>query len=111
MTAWPEHVFATPLPALMLPSMKIVPLTVSAWLPASHDSCPPAVVHEYDVAGVRSNTVATLLLRTVSLSKTGTLPLDVVHGAFGPGDALAYHRSHSGVGGVSVGTAESATDA
>jgi hypothetical protein len=57
----------------------------------------------YDVAGVRSKIVATLLLRTVSLSNTGVVPLVVVHAELGPGIEFVYHSAKSAAGAAITG--------
>src|SRR5438874_1862119 len=96
-------VFTRPLSTLALPSTKTVPLIVSDRDDAFQEISPEPVLHEYDVAGVKLNDVATLLFRvapTVSFSNTGTVPLEVAHGWDGPGLAFAYHVSHGTVGGV-----------
>jgi hypothetical protein len=63
--------FAVAGSALTLPSMKIVPLTVSTFEVASQVSSPPAVLHEYEDDGVRLKVPATLLLRLVA---SGLMP-------------------------------------
>src|SRR5712691_4000884 len=94
-TPWPTYRSTWALSIFACPSMKIVPCTVSTRVGASHDSSPVGFPggptrHVYEDAGVRLKTVATLLLRTASLSKTGTVPLDVSQPCFGPGAAFAY---------------------
>src|SRR5918912_971155 len=103
MTPWPTYVSTWALSAFALPSMKTVPLTVRTRVVASHDSWPVPVVQEYELEGVRLKTLVTLLLRVVSLSKTGTLPLDDRQPARGPGWAALYQRSQSALGGVRPG--------
>src|SRR3954447_17691412 len=84
-----------PDPALIiaLPSMNTVPLIVSFWVVLFHEICPPGVVQLYDVFdGVRSCR-GVVLLRVVSVSNAGTVPLEVAQGNRGPGDAKLYQKS------------------
>src|SRR5207245_4375504 len=95
-TAWPTYRLIWALSILTCPSTKIVPRTVSTRDEASHDSCPVGLpggptMQLYEVAGVRLKTVVTLLFRRPSLSKTGTVPLDVSQPCLGPGAAPPYH--------------------
>src|SRR3954454_19441088 len=57
----------------------------------------------YEVEGVRSKTVETLLSRVVLLSKVGVVPLAVVQAVLGPGIAFWYHVAKSAVGGGTTG--------
>src|SRR5436190_6148327 len=96
---------------LRLPSTKIVPLIVSVFVEAFHDSSPLALLHVYDVAGVRF-CVGWLLFMYVSFvaslaaivatgeSNVGGVPLVVEHGKNGPGLAFRYQLSQLTVGGV-----------
>src|SRR5436190_5305912 len=59
--------------------------------------------HVYELDGVRSKTVATLLSRLVLLSNVGVVPLAVVQAVLGPGIAFEYQLTKSAVGGGTTG--------
>ena len=84
----PVYVFTAPFSIFTLPSMNIVPFTVSTFVAAFQESSPAEALQVYDEAGVRSWTVVKLLLRFAgfgavakpwSLSKLGGVPLDCRH--------------------------------
>src|SRR5262249_37568433 len=103
---WPSYSLTAPFWITALPSMKIVPATVSFFVALFQESSPAAVWHVYEAAGVRSTTDGTLLLRRLSpVSKMGGVPLTAVHGNFGPGLAAAYQPSQRTVGASIVGGA------
>jgi hypothetical protein len=62
--------------------------------PAFHEIPPKGVVQLYEVPGVRfcADPPPAELSSVVLVSKTGTVPLDVTHGNFGPGDEKAYQK-------------------
>src|SRR4026208_1140938 len=90
--------------------MNIVPMTVSVLVVAFHESSPTGSFagptrHVYEDAGVRSNTVGTLLFRggwTVSFARAGGVPLrvpvDAVQSVVGPGIASVYQAAQSETG-------------
>src|SRR3954453_10868374 len=89
----------------MLPSMKIVPLTVNNFAVASHESSPRTVEpafdwHVYEApGGVRLIAVVGVALQLIELSRTplavskiGGVPVLVVQGEYGPRSAFWYQK-------------------
>ena len=91
--------------------MKIVPTTVRTLVDAFHESSPTGdsagpTRHVYEAGGVSSKTVGTLLFRVASLSKVGTVPLEVAQPCVGPGMAFTYHVVKSEAGAAMIGGVE-----
>ena len=73
MVAKPVYELTAPFSIFTLPSMYMVPFTVSILLTASHVRSPPTVWQLYEAAGVRSTTDGMLLFLFVR-STLGSTP-------------------------------------
>src|SRR6186713_2552665 len=81
----------------------VIVVCVAVIAPESVVLAPGPTRHVYELAGVRSNGVETLLSRVELLSKVGGVPVIVVHDCVGPGMALSYHVAKSAAGGATRG--------
>src|SRR3954452_18629908 len=101
--ASPVYLAVAPGAMEMLPSMKIVPLTVNNFAVASHESSPSTVEPAFDwhvyvaPGGVRLIAVVGVALQLIELSGTGLavskiggVPVLLVQGEYGPRSAFWY---------------------